>query len=75
MLRPFVFVLAAGAMSSVPARAQTVGTLFINRSVMVDGAERMAAALKAIGAGIGHNARDNAYHRADVFTWLFQQRR
>jgi predicted peptidase len=44
---------------------------------------RMAAALEAIGAdvqytelpGIGHNAWDNAYDRAEVFTWLFRQRR
>jgi predicted peptidase len=44
---------------------------------------RMASALKAIGgnvqytelAGVGHNAWDPAYERADLFTWLFKQQR
>jgi predicted peptidase len=52
-------------------------------TVPVDASRWMAAALKAIGApvqytelpGVGHNAWDPAYGRADVLTWLFQQRR
>jgi predicted peptidase len=43
----------------------------------------MAAALKAIGAdvqytelpGVLHNSWDPAYERADLFPWLFKQRR
>jgi predicted peptidase len=52
-------------------------------TVPVDVSRRMASALKAIGAtvqytelqGVGHNAWDPSYDRADLFTWLFQQRR
>jgi predicted peptidase len=51
--------------------------------VPVEESRRMAAALKASGsdvrytelAGVGHNAWDTAYDRADLFEWLFQQRR
>ena len=52
-------------------------------TVPVDISRRMAAALKAAGAnvhdtelpGVGHNAWDPAYDRADLFKWLFEQRR
>jgi len=52
-------------------------------TVPVEVSRRMAAALKAIGAdvqytelaGVGHNAWDPAYDRADLFTWLFKQKR
>jgi predicted peptidase len=48
-----------------------------------DVSRRMAASLKAIGAnvqytelpGVGHNAWDPAYERADLATWLFKQQR
>jgi predicted peptidase len=51
-------------------------------TVPVEVSRRMAAALKAIGAdvqytelpGVGHNAWDSAYDRADLFTWLFKQK-
>ena len=54
-----------------------------DKTVSVEQSRRMAAALKAIGAnaqytefpGVGHNAWDPAYDRADLFTWLFGQRR
>jgi predicted peptidase len=52
-------------------------------TVPVEVSRHMASALKAIGAnvqytelpGIGHNAWDPAYDRADLFTWLFKQKR
>ena len=52
-------------------------------TVPVDESRRMAAALKANGAnvqytelpGVGHNAWDPAYDRADLIAWLFKQRR
>ena len=52
-------------------------------TVPVEVSRRMAAALKTIGAdvqynelpGVGHNAWDPAYGRADLFTWLFMQKR
>ena len=52
-------------------------------TVPVEVSRRMAAALKTIGAdvqytelpGVGHNAWDPAYDRADLFTWLFKQKR
>jgi predicted peptidase len=52
-------------------------------TVPVDVSRRMAAALKAVGAGVqytelpgvGHNAWEPAYDRADLFTWLFKQQR
>ena len=51
--------------------------------VPVDAARRMAAALQAAGAdvqytelaGVGHDAWDPAYDRADLFSWLFAQKR
>ncbi len=52
-------------------------------SVPVDESRKMHAALKAVGgdvqytelAGIGHNAWDAAYGRADVIEWMLRQRR
>lgn len=52
-------------------------------AVPVEEARHMAAALKAVGAdvqytelaGVGHPAWDPAYGRADLFTWLFKQKR
>ena len=54
-----------------------------DQTVPVEVSRRMAAALRAIGAdvqytelpGVGHNAWDPAYDRADLFTWLFKQKR
>jgi predicted peptidase len=51
--------------------------------VKVEESRRMAAALKTLGgnvqytelAGVGHDAWDVAYERADVMAWLFRQRR
>jgi predicted peptidase len=51
--------------------------------VPVEESRRVAAALKAFGSdvrytelvGVGHNACDAAYDRADLFEWLFMQRR
>ena len=51
--------------------------------VPVEESRKMAAALKAMGAdvrytelaGVGHNAWDDAYDRAELFEWLFQQKR
>jgi predicted peptidase len=52
-------------------------------TVPVDESRRMAAALHANGGnvqytelpGVGHNAWDPAYDRADLMAWLFKQRR
>jgi predicted peptidase len=52
-------------------------------TVSVDESRRMAAALKAIGAnvqytefpGVGHDAWNAAYDRADLFEWMLKQRR
>jgi len=52
-------------------------------TVPVEVSRRMAAALRAIGAnvqytelpGVGHNAWDPAYDRADLASWLFKQQR
>lgn len=52
-------------------------------TVSVEESRKMAAALKAIGAdvqytelpGVGHNAWDPAYDRADLFEWMLKQRR
>ena len=52
-------------------------------TVPVEVSRRMAASLKAIGAnvqytelpGVGHNAWDPAYERADLAAWLFRQQR
>ena len=54
-----------------------------DRTVSVEQSRQMFSALKAIGAnvqytelaGVPHNAWDPAYERAEVFTWLFQQKR
>jgi predicted peptidase len=54
-----------------------------DKNVSVEESRHMFAALKAIGAdvqytefpGVDHNAWDPAYGRADLFTWMFQQRR
>jgi len=51
-------------------------------TVPVEESRRMATALKAIGAnvqytelpGVGHNAWDPAYDRADLLTWMLRQR-
>lgn len=51
--------------------------------VSVEESRRMAAALEAIGAnvqytelpGVGHNAFDPTYDRADLLIWMLQQRR
>ena len=51
--------------------------------VSVEESRQMAAALRAIGAdvqytefpGVGHNAWDPAYDRADLFEWMLKQRR
>jgi predicted peptidase len=52
-------------------------------TVSVEESRNIAAALKAIGAdvqytefpGVGHNAWDPAYDRADLFEWMLKQRR
>ena len=54
-----------------------------DKTVPVEQSRGMASSLKALGAnvqyaelpGVGHNAWDTAYERADLFTWLFGQRR
>ena len=54
-----------------------------DRSVPVEESRKMFAALKKIGAdvqytelpGVGHNAWDPAFSRADVIGWLLKQRR
>lgn len=52
--------------------------------IPVDESRRMVAALKAAGApnvryteyaGVGHNAWDRAYREAELWTWLFAQKR
>jgi predicted peptidase len=51
--------------------------------VSVEESRKMAAALKAMGAdaqytelpGVGHNAWDPAYDRADLVAWMLKQRR
>lgn len=55
----------------------------IDPTVPVSESRRMASALKAAGAkvhytelrGVGHNAWDPAYESAELFAWLFRQRR
>ena len=52
-------------------------------TVPVEESRRMAAALKTVGGnvqytelpGVGHNAWDPAYGRADLMIWLFKQRK
>lgn len=54
-----------------------------DQSVSVEESRRMNAALKAIGAnvqytelpGVGHNAWDTVYERADLIEWMLKQRR
>ena len=54
-----------------------------DETVSVEESRRMATALKAIGAdvqyselpGVGHNAWDPAYARADLIEWMLKQRR
>ncbi len=54
-----------------------------DQTVPVEESRLMAAALRTIGAnvqytelpGVGHNAWDPAYERADLFSWLLRQRR
>jgi len=72
------------------AVAKAVSTLPIwifhgdaDKTVFVDQSRHMAAALKALGAnvqytefpGVGHNAWDPAYERADLFEWMLKQKR
>ena len=54
-----------------------------DETVPVEESRRMARALNAMGAdvqytelaGVGHNAWDPAYERADLLPWLLKQRR
>lgn len=54
-----------------------------DKTVTVEESRKMAAALRAVGAnvqytefaGVGHNAWDPAYARADLIEWMFKQRR
>jgi predicted peptidase len=54
-----------------------------DQSVSVEESRKMAAALKGTGAnvqytelpGVGHNAWDPAYERADLIEWMLKQRR
>lgn len=54
-----------------------------DQSVSVEESRKMAAALKGIGAnvqytefsGVGHNAWDAAYDRADLVEWMLKQQR
>jgi len=54
-----------------------------DKTVSVEQSRHMAAALKAIGAnvqytefpGVGHNAWDPAYERADLLEWMLKQKR
>lgn len=83
-------IVPASAPDPFAALAQRVSRLPIwifhgdaDPTVPVEVSRRMAAALKAIGAdvqytelpGVGHNAWDPAYDRADLATWLFKQQR
>ena len=83
-------IVASGSSDPYAAIARRVSRLPIwifhgdaDATVPVDVSRRMTAALKAIGAdvhytelpGVGHNAWDPAYDRADLFTWLFKQKR
>ncbi len=81
---------AASAPDAYAAIAKRVAAIPIwifhgdaDQSVSVEESRRMAAALKALGAdvqytelpGVGHNAWDPAYDRADVIDWMLKQRR
>lgn len=83
-------IAPAGAADPFTAVARRVSALPVwifhgdaDEIVPVEESRRMAAALKAIGAniqytefpGVGHNAADPAYNRADLLPWLLQQRR
>ena len=83
-------IVATSSSDPYAAIAQRVSRLPIwifhgdaDATVPVEVSRRMAAALKTIGAdvqytelpGVGHNAWDPAYDRADLFTWLFKQKR
>ena len=54
-----------------------------DKTVSVEESRKMAAALRAIGAnvqytelpGVGHNAWDPAYARADLIEWMLKQQR
>lgn len=54
-----------------------------DQAVPVEVPRKMFAALKALGAdvrytelpGVGHNAWDPAYGRADLFGWLLKQKK
>lgn len=54
-----------------------------DKSIPVEESRKMAAALRVIGAnvqytelpGVGHNAWDPAYARADLIEWMLKQRR
>jgi len=82
--------IAPGAGDPFAAVAQRVSKLpiwifhgEIDPRVPVEESRKMAAALKALSAdvrytefaGVGHNAWDSAYGSADVFEWLFRQKR
>ena len=82
--------IVAGSAEPYAAIAQRVLRLPIwifhgdaDQTVPVEVSRRMASALKAIGAdvqytelpGVPHNAWDPADARADLFSWLFKQKR
>ena len=82
--------IVAGSAEPYAAIAQRISRLPIwifhgdaDQTVPVEVSRRMASALKAIGAdvqytelpGVPHNAWDPAYDRADLFSWLFKQKR
>jgi len=83
-------IAPASAPDPFAAVAQRISALPIwifhgdaDQTVPVEESRRMAAALEAAGAniqytelpGVGHNAWDPAYDRADLLTWTLQQRR
>jgi predicted peptidase len=84
---PIVALSAGDAFAAVAknVRSLPIWTFhgYADRTVSVEQSRQMFSALKAAGAnvqytelpGVPHNAWDSAYDRADVFTWLFQQRR
>ena len=67
-------------MSSIPIWIFHGGA---DKTVTVEESRQMARALKEIGAnvqytelpGVGHNAWDMAYSRADLIEWMLKQRR
>ena len=87
---PYPAIVAGTVADPYAAVAQRIARLPVrifhgdaDRAVPVEESRRMAAALKAAGAdvqytefpGVGHDAWDRAYDTADLFTWLFNQRR